>query len=76
MIFMKKIHRKDAFDEVVRAIDRGEYETAQKMLEIVSWSIKEEKKNRAFTVFVLLKNSKEERVFKELCQAGKAQVVV
>ena len=72
---MRKIIRKDAFNEVVRAIEKGKYDEAQEMLKIVSWSIMHEKQNNAFTKYVLLKDADEERVFRELCESGKSYAV-
>ena len=56
---MVKIYKSDAFSEAVCAIEKGEYQTAQDILNIVSHHIKEEKNQRIITQYLILNNEEE-----------------
>lgn len=66
---MTLVLKEDAFREIVSCIEKGEYDIAQKMLNIVSNSIQEEKARGVYTNSVVLHNRKEERLFKDLIKS-------
>lgn len=63
---MKKISRIAAFYEVTRAIEKGEEEKANAMFRVVTDSIANDKANDTFSEYIILKNKKQENLFKNI----------
>ena len=61
---MSKISKMIAFECVAKAIDQGDYNTANEILTIINRSINKDKKNNVFTEDIELISKKEERYFK------------
>ena len=60
---MAKIPRINIFDAVTEAIDRNDYASADRMMEIAIRSMIEDKKNKTFSIDVELKNDMEISLF-------------
>lgn len=63
---MCKIAKMDAFREIIRALDKGELERANKISKIVSQCMAKDKKNNTHSDFIELKNKKQELLFKDV----------
>ena len=63
---MYTILKDRAFREIVILLKKGDHENAQKMLRIISRTIKEEKAKGIITNDVILHDQNEERIFKHL----------
>ena len=63
---MSTVSKEDAFREIIKSIEKGDYECAQKMLNIVSNRIQEEKKQGTYSDNLELRTRREESVFQDL----------
>lgn len=70
---MIKISTSDAFVEAVRKMDEGDFQRAQEILNLLSYTIKEEKRIGQVSQYITLKTHHEERLFQHICIEGKAK---
>lgn len=63
---MLRIDKMDIFTMVVEAIERNDSETASELMQIISKSIKKEKKNDKFLQQIEINNKKDEKLVKQL----------
>ena len=61
---MSKIHKIIAFQCVSEALDKNDYKTANAIMEIISKSVKKDKKNNIISNMIELNGIKEEKYFK------------
>lgn len=60
---MYKISRVIALSEIMKKIEKNNYDEANKMMEIVAKSIKNDKKNNKYSYYIPLKSKKEASLF-------------
>lgn len=65
---MYKISRVIAMSEIMNKIEENNYNDANKMMKIVSNSIKKDKKNNKYSAYIYLKNKKEALLFKNFIE--------
>lgn len=65
---MYRISRVSALSEIMEKIENDNYEEANRMITIVSNSIKKDKKNNKYSSYIELKNKKEAQLFQNIIQ--------
>lgn len=72
---MLRIDKMDIFTMVVEAIERNDSETASELMQIISKSIKKEKKSNKFLQQIEINNKKDEKLVKQLLNNDKKTIV-
>lgn len=72
---MLRIDKMDIFTMVVEAIERNDSETASELMQIISKSIKKEKKSNKFLQQIEINNKKDEKLVKQLLNNDKKTTV-
>ena len=65
---MYKISRVIALSEIMEKIEENNYVEANKMMAIVSKSLKKDKKNNKYSPYINIKNKKEAFLFKNIIE--------
>lgn len=65
---MYKISRVIALSEIMEKIEKNNYEDANKMMAVVSNSIKKDKMNNKYSAYIQLKNKKEASLFENFIE--------
>lgn len=60
---MYRISKVSAISEVMEKIEQNNYEDANKMISIITKSIKNDKKNNQYSPYIILKTKKEALLF-------------
>lgn len=68
---MIRVDKMDVFAMVVEALERDDPQTASALMQIISKSIKKEKKFDKFSQNIEINNKKDERLIKQLLESGK-----
>lgn len=65
---MYKISRVTAFSEIIKQIEKNNYTEANKMMAVVSKSLKKDKKNNKYSPYINIENKKEALLFKDVIE--------
>ncbi len=63
---MSKVVRMEAIKQVVKAMEMGDKEKADKMFRVISDRFSKDKKNNTVSEYIELQNKKEEQLFRDI----------